>query len=84
MSAMFSYCSLPEGFTLGDKFDTSNVTSMCDMFSRCNLPEGFYLGEKFNTSGNAYSFNMFDGCRLPRGINNLESVDTIIRKLKYK
>ena len=57
---------------------------MCDMFSRCNLPEGFYLGEKFNISGNAYSFNMFDGCRLPRGINNLESVDTIIRKLKYK
>ena len=84
MNGMFMMCILPKGFSLGKKFDTSHVTDMCNMFSRCVLPEGFSLGEKFHVSANAYCWDMFDKCKLPRGIDNLESVDTIIRKLKYK
>ncbi len=50
MSNMFNNCKLPEGFTLGDKFDTSNVTDMSNMFNDCKLPEGFTLGDEFDTS----------------------------------
>lgn len=38
MSYMFYNCTLPEGFTLGDKFDTSKVTNTCNMFYNCTLP----------------------------------------------
>ena len=37
---MFSECKLPNGFTLGYKFDISNVTDMFNMFSGCKLPDG--------------------------------------------
>ena len=47
---MFSECKLPEGFSLGESFDTSKVTDMRNMFSCCKLPKGFSLGEHFNTS----------------------------------
>lgn len=47
---MFEGCELPEGFTLGDKFDISKVTSMEGVFSNCKLPEGFSLGEQFDIS----------------------------------
>ena len=47
---VFEGCELPEGFTLGDKFDTSKVTSMEGVFSNCKLPEGFSLGEQFDIS----------------------------------
>ena len=47
---VFDGCELPEGFTLGDKFDTSKVTSMEGVFSNCKLPEGFSLGEQFDIS----------------------------------
>lgn len=50
MYCMFNKCRLPEGFTLGDKFDTSNVTDMGCMFNGCKLPDGFTLGDKFDTS----------------------------------
>ena len=35
---MFSECKLPEGFTLGDKFDTSKVGYMDSMFDDSILP----------------------------------------------
>lgn len=38
---MFYERSLPEGFSLGNKFDTSNVRSMSSMFMQCKMPEGF-------------------------------------------
>lgn len=47
---VFDRCELPEGFSLGDKFDTSKVTSMEGVFSNCKLSEGFSLGEQFDTS----------------------------------
>ena len=56
---MFSGCNLPKDFTLGDKFDTSNVIYMNSMFSDCNLPEGFTLGDKFVVSDNTNVFEMF-------------------------
>ena len=58
---MFS--NLPAGFTLGDKFDTSNVRSMFGMFSECNLPAGFTLGDKFDTSNVGDMNHMFKRCR---------------------
>lgn len=42
---MFESCVFPEGFSLGDKFDTSNVTDMAGMFAKAKLPEDFFLGE---------------------------------------
>ena len=43
-SYMFSECKLPEGFSLGEHFDTSKVVDMYGMFKNCKLPEGFSLG----------------------------------------
>ena len=40
MNHMFHNCECPKGFTLGDKFDTSNVTYIDCMFSGCKLPDG--------------------------------------------
>lgn len=73
---MFSYCELPEGFTLGDKFDTSNVTNMSGMFYNCKLPAGFSLGGKFDTSSVVYMRHMFRNCKLPDGFSLGEKFDT--------
>ena len=62
-SWMFHHCKLPDGFTLGDKFDTSNVRSMFGMFCNCNLPAGFTLGDKFDTSNVGDMNHMFKRCR---------------------
>ena len=64
---MFYQCNLPFGFTLGDKFDTSNVTCMQGMFQSCELPAGFTLGEKFDTSNVTNMAEMFQHCKLPAG-----------------
>ncbi len=68
MSNMFSDCTLPEGFTLGNKFDTSKVTDMKRMFSSCGLPKGFTLGHKFDTSKVTDMRCMFSCCTLPEGL----------------
>ena len=47
---MFKDCELPEGFSLGDKFDTSNVENMMGTFS-CIIHEGFSLPDNFTISG---------------------------------
>lgn len=60
---MFYDCKLPDGFTLGDKFDTSNVSSMWNMFSYCKLSKGFILGDKFATSNVTKMEEMFYECR---------------------
>lgn len=56
---MFKSCRLPEGFSLGDNFDTSHVTNMYGMFMFCVLPKGFSLGKKFDTSHVTDMGNMF-------------------------
>ena len=62
---MFTGCKLPENFTLGDHFDTSNVTDMDSMFYNCKLPENFTLGNHFDTSNVTNMSNMFAYCKLP-------------------
>ena len=61
---MFKDCKLPKGFTLGNNFDTSNVTDMRAMFSYCELPKGFTLGDNFDTSKVRNMSYMFYGCKL--------------------
>ena len=75
-SWMFSYCKLPEGFSLGERFDTSNVTDMARMFKDCNLPEGFSLGEHFDTSNVTDMARMFENCKLPKDFTLGEHFDT--------
>ena len=73
---MFYGCDLKEGFSLGNNFDTSNVTSMKGMFRNCKLREGFSLGEKFDTSNVTDMRCMFDCCELPKGFTLGEKFDT--------
>lgn len=54
MQGMFQDCEMPVGFSLGNKFDTSNVTNMRGMFNGCKMPVGFSLGDKFDTSNVTY------------------------------
>lgn len=69
--SMFSRCYgfLPEDFTLGDNFDTSNVEDMSFMFLECSLPEGFSLGDKFDTSNVKDMSFMFRTCYLPKNFS---------------
>lgn len=63
-------------FTLGEHFDTSNVTDMSDMFSYCSLSYGFSLGEHFTTSNVTSMVGMFYACKLPEGFSLGEHFDT--------
>lgn len=62
---MFYDCELPEGFTLGKRFDTSNVTSMEHMFYECKLSNGFTLGKNFDISNVRRMRGMFRDCDMP-------------------
>lgn len=73
---MFYQCNLPFGFTLGDKFDTSNVTCMQGMFQSCELPAGFTLGDKFSTNNVTNMEEMFQHCKLPAGFTLGEKFNT--------
>ena len=73
---MFDFCKLPENFTLGDKFNTVNVTDMRSMFEDCEIPEGFSLGEKFDTSHVTNMSAMFMHCELPAGFTLGDNFDT--------
>lgn len=73
---MFCDCKLPEGFTLGENFDTSKVTSMTGMFSVCRLPQGFSLGKNFDTSNVTDMISMFRFCKIPEGFSLGESFNT--------
>ena len=56
---VFEGCELPEGFTLGDKFDTSNVINMDSMFAECSLKGNIFVGDKFDTSNVENMNHMF-------------------------
>ena len=73
---MFYQCNLPAGFTLGEKFNTSNVTCMQGMFQRCEMADGFSLGERFDTSNVTDMFQMFQECKMPAGFILGEKFDT--------
>lgn len=73
---MFLGCKLPNGFSLGEHFDTSNVTEMYNMFSNCELPDGFSLGKHFDTSNVTDMSGMFFGCKLPDGFSLGEHFNT--------
>ena len=75
-SYMFCYSRLPEGFTLGHNFDTSNVKNMSWMFANCDLPEGFSLGDKFDTSNVENMNGMFFACNLSEDFSLGNKFDT--------
>lgn len=75
-SYMFSECKLPEGFSLGENFNTGKVTYMEHMFSCCKLPKGFSLGEHFDTSNVTYMHSMFRFCKIPDDFSLGEHFDT--------
>ena len=75
MDNMFGDCKLPEKFTLGDKFNTSSVTTMEGMFADCRLPENFTLGSKFYTSSVRDTSYMFSGCEMPENFTLLDDDD---------
>lgn len=82
-SYMFSECKLPEGFSLGENFNTGKVTYMEHMFSCCKLPKGFSLGEHFDTSKVTDMEWMFGNCRLPKGFSLGEHFNTSkVRRMK--
>lgn len=73
---MFSGCELPAGFSLGEEFDTSDVTDMRGMFMNCKLPEGFSLGERFDTSKVEDMSYMFYLCKMPKRFSLGDKFDT--------
>lgn len=75
-SCMFYRCELPEGFTLVDKFNTSNVINMSLMFRKCKLPKGFTLGDKFDTGSVTDMSEMFHECELPESFSLGDKFDT--------
>jgi len=76
MEAMFEGCTLPHGFTLGDKFYTCAVTTMSSMFAFCNIPVGFSLGANFDTSNVTVMEDMFCKCRIAAGFSLGSKFDT--------
>ena len=72
---MFASAIVPEGFTLGDKFDTSNVKDMRNMFDYCALYKDL-LGDKFDTSNVMDMRNMFSHCVIPEGFTLGDKFDT--------
>ena len=61
-SWMFSDCSSLTALTLGEHFDTSNVTDMEKMFSGCSSIKALDLGERFDTSNVQRMSWMFENC----------------------
>lgn len=76
MEAMFEGCTLPHGFTLGDKFYTCAVTTMSSMFAFCNIPVGFSLGANFDTSNVTDMSGMFGCCTMCSGFTLGDKFDT--------
>ena len=62
---MFNNCDMPDGFTLGEHFDTRSVIQMNLMFAQCCLPNGFTLGEHFHTENVENMEAMFGGSVIP-------------------
>ena len=85
-NSMFFNCNLPEGFSLGDKFDTSKIVNMQQMFFSSRLPEDFSLGDKFDVSNVKNMENMFFICYLPEDkmIDDFNSEVEVIEWLKNR
>lgn len=62
---MFRGCTFPEGFIIGNDFDTSEVVDMQGMFQDCEMPMEFSLGDKFDTSKVFDMAGMFANAILP-------------------
>lgn len=62
MRTMFYRCSMPEGLSLGENFDTSSVTDMYAMFAFCKMPKNFTLGDKFEICNARRLDDMFRDC----------------------
>lgn len=60
MRAMFENCTMPDDFTLGEHFDTSNVEDMSYMFNGCSVPDDFVFNDKFVINDNCDVYNMFE------------------------
>ena len=75
MKWMFAECTLSEGFSLGELFDTRRVTDMFSMFNDCSMPKGFSLGEGFNIDRVLDMRRIFDGCTY-NGVNVYEYFKT--------
>lgn len=73
---MFRECILPDGTTLGNDFDTSEVIDMQGMFAECEIPAGFFLGDKFDTSNVTNMRAMFYKCNLPEDFSLGHKFDT--------
>ncbi|MCM1208015.1 MAG: hypothetical protein NC309_03755 [Ruminococcus sp.] len=58
---------LPEGFILGEKFNTGNVNIMHDMFCGCIFPSNFTLGDKFDARKVIATKDIFKCCVFPSG-----------------
>lgn len=63
-----------DGWTLGDKFDTSKVTNMDWMFRYASLPND--LGNKFNTINVKTMSSMFLSSYPPAGFSLGNKFDT--------
>jgi len=66
---MFSWITLPEGFSLGKMFDTREIVDMTLMFAGSVIPKDFSLGEYFDTSNVESMSYMFYQCMLPYGFS---------------
>ena len=64
-----SLMTKPNGFTLGNLFDTSRVELMRYMFHSSTLPEGFSLGNNFCTANVSDMQGMFKSCMFPGGFS---------------
>ena len=62
MCNMFCHCKAMTTLTLGDNFNTENVTTMEDMFSVCHKLQAIDLS-KFNTAKVTTMDAMFDNCQ---------------------
>lgn len=67
INGIFEECKLPDGFTLDDSFDTSEVFHFANMFRRAKLPEGFKIN--FDTSSATTIGSMFRDTTLPEGFS---------------
>lgn len=74
---MFCGCELPEGFSLHESFDTSNVVDMTGMFYNSILPEGFSFGPNFNTGNVVDMTGMFEGCHAHMALNLGSNFNTV-------
>lgn len=73
---MFSWVTLPEGFTIGGMFNTRGIKDMNLMFAGCVMPKGFTLGSHFHTKEVEDMRYMFYQASVPESFDFSEIFDT--------